>query len=45
MTRRSDPVVERDLFDLAMVKLDAAHVDGALPHWKLLNKRSRRVRK
>jgi hypothetical protein len=41
MTRRSDPVVERDLFDLALVKLDAARIDGALPRWTLLKKESR----
>ena len=44
MTRRSDPVVERDLFERAMVKLDAAHVDGALPRWTLLKKRPRKTR-
>lgn len=44
MTRRSDPVVERDLFDLAMAKLDAAHVDGRLPHWRLLKKHSSKAR-
>lgn len=39
MTRHSDPVVERDLFDLAVSKLDAAQSDGALPRWTLLEKR------
>lgn len=39
MTRHSDPVVERDLFDLALHKLVVAHGDGALPSWTLVEKR------
>ena len=44
MTRHSDPVVERDLFDLAVRKLDAAQCDGALPRWTLLEKRKSKYR-
>ncbi len=44
LTRHSDPVVERDLFNLALTKLDAAHVDGALPRWTLLKKPRRTAR-
>lgn len=33
VTRHSDPVVERDLFDLALNRMAAAHADGALPSW------------
>ena len=37
MTRHSDPVVERDLFKLAMLKFEAARADGALPSWQLIS--------
>ena len=37
MTRRSDPVVERDLFARAMHQLEAARSDGAIPVWQRLS--------
>jgi hypothetical protein len=37
MTRRSDPVVERDLFARAMRQLEAARSDGAIPVWQRLS--------
>ena len=37
MTRRSDPVVERDLFARAMLLLETARSDGAIPAWQRLS--------
>jgi hypothetical protein len=34
LTQHSDPVVERDLFALAMHRLGAARSDGWLPEWR-----------
>lgn len=36
MTQHSDPVVERDLFTLALQNLAVACADGALPKWQRL---------
>jgi hypothetical protein len=44
LTRRSDPVVEQDLFDLAVVRLKSAHADGALPQLKVVRAKRRRAR-
>ena len=44
LTRRSDPVVERDLFDLAVLKLESAHADGALPQLKVIRVTRRKAR-
>ena len=43
-TRRSDPVVERDLFDLAVLKLKSAHADGALPQLEVIRVSHRKAR-
>jgi hypothetical protein len=44
LTRRSDPVVERDLFDLAVLRLKSAHADGALPQLKVIRVTRRKAR-
>lgn len=44
LTRRSDPVVERDLFDLAVLKLESAHAGGTLPQLKVIRVAHRKSR-
>ena len=37
MTNHSDPALERDLFGLALRKMEMARADGALPVWRQLS--------